>query len=413
MSANTYRIRISPEVINGDVFKVSYIGDSYLDQQKIPFCCDIYTREVTKYIDGSAYVYSSMTQILTGATGINAAGMNVTKNISKATLKRGTSLLTGMTIPILITENTVDVGYYSVFDGMIVQQEVMTNFLFSANTLSAYTYNFYNTSDVEFKKYLEFSSYEIDWGDGTPKQTVTNFSPSFYSHPYSQSGEFTISMSGMSPWGSNVVKKTVTVPFTNATILDPKGTTCFTPMGGSWSATPVCYDFIYSGDASCQTYKSGINPYLTVPLVVSGYTQSSVADLRVYGNKSTLVDGYYNQGVQITGTTGVVGTYWGGKTSGPKLYTGYTINGVDYYDFSDGTTVFVVSGVTPIDTVCEPIVKNEALLNVIDEPEVQSNVFIERGKVSGLESMERLGEVDNLGDLEKYGYKFFNIIKID
>ena len=408
MSANTYRIRISPEVINGDIFKVNYIGDPYLEQQRIPFCCDIYTREVTKYIDGSAYVYSSMTQILTGATGTTA-----TKNISKATLKPGTSLLTGMTIPILITENTVDVGYYSVFDGMIVQQEVMTNFLFSANTAFPYTYNFYNTSDVEFKKYLEFSSYEIDWGDGTPKQTVTNVSPNFYSHPYSQSGEFTISMSGMSPWGSNVVKKTVTVPFTNATILDPKGTTCFTPMGGSWSATPICYDFIYSGDTSCETYQSGVNPYLTVPLVVSGYTQSTVSDLRVYGKKSTLVDGYYKIGVQITGTTGVVGTYWGGSANGNQLYTGYTINGVDYYDYSDGTTVFVVSGVTPIDTVCEPIVKNEALLNVIDEPEVQSNVFIERGKVSGLESMERLGEVDNLGDLEKYGYKFFNIIKID
>jgi hypothetical protein len=408
MSANTYRIRISPEVINGDIFKVNYIGDPYLEQQRIPFCCDIYTREVTKYIDGSAYVYSSMTQILTGATGTTA-----TKNISKATLKPGTSLLTGMTIPILITENTVDVGYYSVFDGMIVQQEVMTNFLFSANTAFPYTYNFYNTSDVEFKKYLEFSSYEIDWGDGTPKQTVTNVSPNFYSHPYSQSGEFTISMSGMSPWGSNVVKKTVTVPFTNATILDPKGTTCFTPMGGSWSATPICYDFIYSGDTSCETYQSGINPYLTVPLVVSGYTQSTVSDLRVYGKKSTLVDGYYKIGVQITGTTGVVGTYWGGSANGNQLYTGYTINGVDYYDYNDGTTVFVVSGVTPIDTVCEPIVKNEALLNVIDEPEVQSNVFIERGKVSGLESMERLGEVDNLGDLEKYGYKYFNIIKID
>jgi hypothetical protein len=407
MSANTYRIRISPEVINGDVFKVNYIGDPYLEQQIIPFCCDIYTREVTKYIDGSAYVYSSMTQILTGGTNIT--------NISKVTLKPGTSLLTGLTIPILITENTVDVGYYSVFDGMILQQEVMTNFLFSANTLSAYTYNFYNTSDVEFKKYLSFSNYEIDWGDGTPKQIITSTSPNFYQHTYvpSPPSGFTISMSGMSPWGSNVVKKTVHVPFTNATILDPKGTTCFTPMGGSWSATPICYDFIYSGDASCQTYQSGINPYLTVPLVVSGYTQSSVADLRVYGKKTLLVDGYYNQGVQITGTTGVVGTYWGGKTSGAKLYTGYTINGVDYYDYNDGTTVFVVSGVTPIDTVCEPIVKNEALLNVIDEPEVQSNVFIERGKVSGLESMERLGEVDNLGDLEKYGYKFFNIIKID
>jgi hypothetical protein len=405
MSTNTYRIRISPEVISGDVFKINYIGDPYLEEQKIPFCCDIYTKEVTKYIDGNAYVYSSMTQILSGGTN--------TTNISKATLKPGTSLLTGMTIPILITENTVDVGYYSVFDGMIVQQEVMTNFLFSANTTDPYTYNFYNTSDIEFKKYLEFSSYEIDWGDGTPKQTVTNVSPNFYSHTYSQDGGFTISMSGMSPWGSNVVKKTVTVPFTNSNILDPKGTTCFTPMGGSWSATPICYDFIYSGDTSCETYQSGINPYLTVPLVVSGYTQSTVSDLRVYGKKQDLDDGYYKIGVQITGTTGVVGTYWGGSANGNQLYTGYTINGVDYYDYSDGITVFVVSGVTPIDTVCEPIVKNEVLLNVIDEPEVQSNVFIERGKVSGLESMERLGEVDNLGDLEKYGYKFFNIIKID
>jgi hypothetical protein len=405
MSTNTYRIRISPEVISGDVFKINYIGDPYLEEQKIPFCCDIYTKEVTKYIDGNAYVYSSMTQILSGGTN--------TTNISKATLKPGTSLLTGMTIPILITENTVDVGYYSVFDGMIVQQEVMTNFLFSANTTDPYTYNFYNTSDIEFKKYLEFSSYEIDWGDGTPKQTVTNVSPNFYSHTYSQDGGFTISMSGMSPWGSNVVKKTVTVPFTNTTILDPKGTTCFTPMGGSWSATPICYDFIYSGDTSCETYQSGINPYLTVPLVVSGYTQSTVSDLRVYGKKQDLDDGYYKIGVQITGTTGIVGTYWGGNVNGNQLYTGYTINGVDYYDYSDGTTVFVVSGVTPIDTICEPIVKNEVLLNVIDEPEVQSNVFIERGKVSGFESMERLGEVDNLGDLEKYGYKFFNIIKID
>jgi hypothetical protein len=50
-------------------------------------------------------------------------------------------------------------------------------------------------------------------------------------------------------------------------------------------------------------------------------------------------------------------------------------------------------------------------MNVIDEAEIQSNVFIERGKNSALERLERLGEVDNLGDLEKYGYKFFNLEK--
>jgi hypothetical protein len=47
---------------------------------------------------------------------------------------------------------------------------------------------------------------------------------------------------------------------------------------------------------------------------------------------------------------------------------------------------------------------------VISETEIQSNVYVERGKLSPLESMMRLGEVDNVGDLEKYGYKFFNIL---
>ena len=49
------------------------------------------------------------------------------------------------------------------------------------------------------------------------------------------------------------------------------------------------------------------------------------------------------------------------------------------------------------------------LLNVIDEAEIQSNVFIDRGKYSGLERLERLGEIDNIGDLIKYGYGFFDI----
>jgi hypothetical protein len=56
--------------------------------------------------------------------------------------------------------------------------------------------------------------------------------------------------------------------------------------------------------------------------------------------------------------------------------------------------------------------KNEVLLNVISEPEVQSNVFIERGKNSALEYVERLGEVNNMGSLMDYGYRFFNVIKI-
>jgi hypothetical protein len=42
-------------------------------------------------------------------------------------------------------------------------------------------------------------------------------------------------------------------------------------------------------------------------------------------------------------------------------------------------------------------------------PEVQTDVFVERGKYSPFEYIQRLGEVDNVGDLQRYGYGFFKI----
>jgi hypothetical protein len=54
--------------------------------------------------------------------------------------------------------------------------------------------------------------------------------------------------------------------------------------------------------------------------------------------------------------------------------------------------------------------KNEALMNIVSDPQVQSDVYIERGNNSALERIQRLGEVDNIGDLENYGYGFFNFV---
>ena len=64
-----------------------------------------------------------------------------------------------------------------------------------------------------------------------------------------------------------------------------------------------------------------------------------------------------------------------------------------------------------LEVILSAITKNEGLLNVIDQPEVQTDVFVERGKQSVNEYIARLGEVDNVGDLEKYGYKFFKVKK--
>ena len=134
MTERDYRIKISPEVINGDIFKVNFYAGSITGVGYTTECCVLVPEPIEIKITGSTYVYSSMTEVLSGGTN-------------------GSSLLTGLTIPILLTENVNDIGYYSIFDGMVLQQDTMLNFIFTG---SNNTCCFYNTSDIEFKKYLEF-----------------------------------------------------------------------------------------------------------------------------------------------------------------------------------------------------------------------------------------------------------------
>jgi hypothetical protein len=296
---------------------------------------------------------------------------------------------------------------------MILQQDVMTNFVFTGSTIfpNNFTVILYNTSEKELKKYLTFSNYQIGWGDGTTS-TIGPYTSTPYTHTYPSGGTYTITMSGMSPWGFNTIQKTLTLPFSSTTINNPNGTAYFTPLGGNWSGTALNYNYIYSGDSDCDATLDGFNTFLgNSDLIISGYSKSGLNDLEVYGslNDPNFYLGKYKIGWQVTGSSNVVGTFWGPNPNG---YTAYTINGVDYYDYPDGTTLFIVSGVSEVDYACSAITKNEALLNVIDEPAIQTNIFVERGKNSGIETMIRLGEVDNLGDLDNYGYGFFKVTKL-
>ena len=91
------------------------------------------------------------------------------------------------------------------------------------------------------------------------------------------------------------------------------------------------------------------------------------------------------------------------------------INGIDYYDYNDGTTIYVAksSGLTSNWLVSSGLTKDETLINVVDQPLIFSNVYIERGKNSVFERVRRLGEVSTIGGLTIYGYKFFNVNKND
>ena len=332
----------------------------------------------------SVGVYSGMSQIVSGNT-------------------YGTSLLTGLTVNILLTESAVDVGYYTPFDGAVMQKDVVSNFIFSSTTSDPYRVYVYNTSS-EFQKFLDLSKYVINWGDGSQLQAVTAYTPSSISHVYPSANKtYTITLSQTNPWGVVKVEKNVTLPYSAVTIYNQQGTAYFTPAGGNWFGTPVSYDYIFSGDAVNVVSAQTTNNVEQVPFIVSGLTTSRVTELALYGSPK------YQVGVPVIKN----GEIWGAITNISAIYTAYTITGINFYDYADGTSIFFQesSGFTDSNLTAVPITKLESLLKVMDQPQIQTDVFLERGKNSAYERVQRLGEIDNLGDLLNYGYGFFNVQK--
>jgi len=381
-----YKFIISPENIKSDLVFGGFTGGTNIFNIFDP-CCLINSPQ-TEFDLGQTGVYLPMPYVLSGNTG-------------------GTSFLTGLSVNIMITETTIDIGYYSPFDGMVLQADVLNNFIVTADTINPYTYVFYNTSDLELIKFLSLVTFDVDWGDGSPTQPVLGITPLTHIYPTGQNN-YTITLTATSPWGISKVQKPIITPFTNATIPNPQGTLTFFSAGGSWSATPVRYDFIFTGDSNSKINDYYSYNYTTVPFPITGFTESNVNDLAQYGPKNNLVGGKYILGAQVTGSTGVVGTFYGVDPT--NTYTAYTINDILYHDYEDFTIYFVNSyGLVPDEIIITGITKDEGLMNVIDQGEIITNVYIERGKYTPLENVMRLGEVDNIGDLEKYGYKYFTI----
>ncbi len=393
-----YSYKISPEVIKSDLFFGIYqVGVTEPPMVDDP-CCVVTSITPSTVVTGYTSRILPMTQVVTGGTN-------------------GNSIMTGLTLPILLTQNNVDIGYYSVFDGAIQQKDFFTNFIFSGSNINQYEVYLANTAEKNLYRFLDFSDYVLDWGDGTI-ENVTNINPIVYSHIYPTTpSAYTITMSGISPWNVNIVQKTINLPFSSVTISNPNGVAFFTPLGGSWAGTPFSYDYLFSGDSVCDTEAQSSYNFTTVPFLISGFTNSRLNDLSVYGKESNLLKGKFIPYIQVTGSSGTVGYVSGYSDNSIS----YVISGVTYIDFFNGGiilgsptfTVFFLesSGITSDSIICTAITKNEVLLNVISDTEIQSDVYIERGKISPLESVNRLGEVDNIGDLEKYGYKFFNILK--
>ena len=358
MDQDFYKIVVSPENVKSDLSVVNYSGTP-------------------------VGVYSAMTQVVSSGPG-------------------GDSIMTQLSIPILLRQTAVDAGYYTQFDGAVLQKDVVANFIFSSTTGSPYTYHVYNTSN-EFQKFLELSKYTIDWGDGSSKQIITGYTPNSIVHTYPvASKQYTITMEQVNPWGVTRVSKTITTPYANVIDYNPQGEAFFAPSYGNWVGTPVSYNYIFSGDAVNEVVPQESINYVTIPFTVSGLTNSRITELAMYGSPK------YQVGVPVISN----GQIWGAISDINPVYTAYTINGTDYYDYNNGVSIYFQqsSGLTQYNLTAVPITKDEVLLKVMDQPQVQTSVFVERGKNSAYERVQRLGEVDNLGDLINYGYGFFNVV---
>jgi len=94
-------------------------------------------------------------------------------------------------------------------------------------------------------------------------------------------------------------------------------------------------------------------------------------------------------------------------------YTGYTIDNLSYKDYDDGITT--ITGTTTDfqkeEVFNEMLTRNEHFIGFIDEPSIFSDVFVERGKQGVLEMNLRLGEIDNVGEIDIYGNGFFQVKK--
>ena len=379
MESEKFSVLISPEVLSSDLINLIYTASTTYELGQ-----DECITSATTAIQNtqSIFVYSGMSYILSGGTN-------------------GDSLLTGLTMPILFTQTYNDIGFYSEFDGLMVQKDIVTNFLYSGNSTSNLnSVTLYNTSGDYTVSYLDFTTFYVDWGDNSPTQQLTSSS---LTHTYLANNDYTITLSGSNPWGVTIIEKPITIPLQSVTITNPNGNIVFVPQQGNWANIPLSYDYIYTLDSNNTIPYQISSNWTTIPFPISGFTKSKLIDLKRWGSIPYTVGYVFNKNNQVFGQVNSI----------TADVTGYTINNVDYYDLINGKTLYVVnsSGLTANDIVASAITKNEYLLDFVMAPEIQTDIYVERGKYSAFESLQRLGEVDNIGDMVRYGYGFFKINK--
>lgn len=175
-------------------------------------------------------------------------------------------------------------------------------------------------------------------------------------------------------------------------------------------------------------------------LRITGATDSKIEDVKTYNALTPYIIGfdinketYINySGESIDGVNRVKllddpNIYVFDTPNDVNLGTINQIHGLQYLDYTgetrqvnvNGTLTtiplttmkYIGEGFNETNTSLSAITKQEYLFGIISSPEVQSDIFIDRGIVTVMDVHLRLSEIKNLGQLTKYGNGFYNINK--
>jgi len=253
-------------------------------------------------------------------------------------------------LPVTLTQDYNDIGHYSIWDGRIDQQQVFSNFNFTANTTgNGMKIQVYNTTDFGSYKEFQKSSYRIDWGEcdcsvpfnanGYPCCEDLQYPSLTSEYEYVNPSQYSISITHNGPWGPTSVSQIITVPnLTYTQILSQPFSTApptgagmggplspSTPGGNPYQVnvsgpnptpsvfppplfTSTAYHGTYGtiGTPNYYPLDSGtnINEYsgtnITPCFEVTGITESTVGIFASYSNApSTLAPGFLPDGFEL------------------------------------------------------------------------------------------------------------------
>lgn len=299
---------------------------------------------------------------------------------------------TGQTfnLPVFLNQSIKDLGIMIGFDGEIGQTQQICNFTYKGNGNTVTVYNTVNTTRYGA---LIDAIFTISWGDGTantlpmPVMNVDDVSLPNTGHTYSTNGTYVIEITVDSPWDVRKVQKTIEIPFVQS-------------YGYPTNLGSLTFNIPYSDPVSAYT-----QTYLQDYTELTGATNSTTITFLGIGKSRLDEKKLYGTSAGYTGVT-VTSTY-----------TGYTIDGLVYRDYEDGFTHVsgVTSGTTETffqDEIYNGMVtRSEHFLGFVDDPQIFSDIFVERGQMSVMEKNFRLTEIDNTGELDVYGNGYFKIRK--